>query len=135
MKLLYTKFVTQPVFRNKNLTRIIKGKRRCLLQEDFGLNRNSSLSVNQCFTMNKFKTHNGISEMNPLPEGAYLLLKKILTETFSKQGKYPIPLISKSVPKSNIENIPKLFSIRKKRSQKFRNILRCTKEVQSNTSS
>ena len=93
MKLLYSKFVTppetgeyrfifQPVFRNKNLTRIVKGKRRCLLQEDFGIDRKASLRVNQCFTMNKFKTHNEISEMNSLPEGAYLLLKKILTETF-----------------------------------------------------
>ena len=74
-------------------------------------------------------------QLNPLPEGAYLLLKKVLSKTFSKKGKYPIPLINKSVQKWNIENIPKLFSIQKKGSKKFRNILRCTKEVQSNTSS
>ena len=93
MKLLYSKFVTppetvdnrfifQPVFKNKNLTRIVKGKRKCLLQEDFSIDRKAILSVNQCFTMNKFKTHNEISAINPLPEGAYPMLKKILSETF-----------------------------------------------------
>ena len=125
MKLLYTKFVTppetgdnrfifQPIFRNKNITRIVKGKRRCLLQEDFGLDRQVTLCVNQCFNQNKFKTYDELSTMNPFPEGAYLLMKKILTETFSKKGKYPPPLINKSVQKWNIESIPKLFSIKKK---------------------
>ena len=46
--------------------------------------------------MNKFKTHNEVSATNSLPEGAYLLFKKILSETFSKKGKYPVPLINKS---------------------------------------
>ena len=109
------RFIFQPVFRNKILTKIVKGKRKCLLQEDFGINRKATLSVNQCFNMNKFKTHNEVSAMNPLPEGAYLLLKKILTETFPKKGKYPVPLINKFVQKWNIKSIRKLFSIWKKR--------------------
>ena len=58
MKLLYTKFVTppeygdnrfifQPVFRNKNFTRIVKGKKRTLLQQDFGVDRKATLSVDK----------------------------------------------------------------------------------------
>ena len=100
MKLLYTKFVTppeygdnrfifQPVFRNKNITRVKNKKWICLMQEDFGIHRKDTLSVNQCFQGVRFKTHNELSELVPLPEGAYLLLKRILTETFSKKGKYP----------------------------------------------
>ena len=123
MKLLYTKFVTPPetgdnrfifppIFRNKNITRIVKGKKRCLPQEDFGLDRQVTLCVNQCFNQNKFKTHD--ETMNPFPEEAHLLIKKILSEIFSKKGEYPPPLINKSVQKWNIESIPKLVSIKKK---------------------
>ena len=61
-----------------------------------------------------------------IPEGAYLLLKKLLLEIFSKRGKYPPPLINKAVPKWNIENMTKFFSSPKKGSKKFRNVIRCT---------
>ena len=55
MKLLYIRFITnpeasdnrfifQPVFRNRNLMRICKGKRITLLQEDFGVSRKATLS-------------------------------------------------------------------------------------------
>ena len=67
MKLLYTKFVTphgagdnrlifQPVFRKKNLMRIAKERRVTLLQEDFGVNRKITLSVNDCYNFVTFKT-------------------------------------------------------------------------------
>ena len=72
MKLLYTKFITppeygdnrfifQPVFRNKNFTRIVKGKKQTLLQEDFGVDRKATLSVDKCYNSTIFKTHNELT--------------------------------------------------------------------------
>ena len=108
MKLLYTKFVTppescnnrfifQPVFRNKNFTRIVNGKKSTLLQEDFGVDRKATLSVDKCYNGTIFKTHNGLSEIIIFNEGAYLLLKRIITSNLSKNGRYPPPLINKAV--------------------------------------
>ena len=121
MKLLYEKFQTppdtgnnrfiyQPVFRNKNRQLKWKGKLRCFLQEDFGFNRSGTLSVNRCFKGTTFIPYEQfLAKNNHIPEGAYLLLKKILLEIFSKKGKYPPPLINKAVPKWNIESMTKLF--------------------------
>ena len=86
MKLLYIRFITPPetgdnrfifqlVFRNRNLMRIAKGKRVTLLQEDFGVSRKATLSVNECFYSTTFKTHGELSEIIPINEVAYLLLK------------------------------------------------------------
>ena len=77
MKLLYTRFITppdagdnrfifQPVFRNRNLMRIAKGKRVTLLQEDFGVSRKATLSFNVCFHSTTFKTHSELSEIIPI---------------------------------------------------------------------
>ena len=66
MKLLYTRFVTppesgdnrfifQPVFRNKNFTRIVKGKKQTLLQEDFGVDRKATLSVDKSYNGTTFQ--------------------------------------------------------------------------------
>ena len=82
MKLLYTKFVTpaetgdnrfifQPVFSNNNFTRISKGKKICLLQEEFGVEKKATSSVNQCYSGIIFKTHNELSEIIHFPEGTY----------------------------------------------------------------
>ena len=116
MKLLYTRFVTppdagdnrfifQPIFRNRNLMRIAKGKRVTLLQEDFGVNRKATLSVNECFNSTTFKTYSELSEIIPMNEGAYLLLKRIILANYSKNGKYPPPLVNKHVPDWHFEDI------------------------------
>ena len=126
MKLLFEKFQTppelgnntliyQPVFRNRNLQIKWKGKLRCFLQEDFGYNRLGTLSVNKCFKGSTFISHkNFLAKNGHIPEGAYLLLKKLLLKIFSKKGKYPPHLINKAVPKWNTENMTKLFSSKKK---------------------
>ena len=125
MKLLYTKFVTpaeagdnrfifQPIFRNKNLMRIAKRKRVTIMQEDFGVNRKATLSVNECYNSITFKTYSELSEIIPMNEGAYLLLKRIILANYSKNGKYSPPLVNKHVPDWNFEDISKLFASKRK---------------------
>ena len=130
MKLLYTKFVTppeygdnrfifQPVFRNKNFTRIVKGKKRTLLQQDFGVDRKATLSVDKWYNGIIFKHTQWAFEIIISNEGAYLLLKRIITTNFSKNGRYPQPLVNKAVQDLNLENIFKLFASKQKGSKKF----------------
>ena len=70
------RFIFQPVFRNKTLQLKYKGKKKCFLQEDFGYNMKSTLSVNNCFEGTTFTSYEGFLEKIPyMPEGAYLLLK------------------------------------------------------------
>ena len=125
MKLLYTKFVTppeagdnrfifQPVFRNKNFMRVAKGRKVTLLQEDFGVMRKATLSVKECYNSTTFKTHDELSETITINEGAYLLLKRIISTNFSKKGKYPPQLVNKHVPDWNLEDISNLFPSKQK---------------------
>ena len=121
MKLIYTRFVTppdagdnrfifQPIFWSKNLMRIAKGKRITLTQEDFGVNRKATLSVNECYNSVTFKTYSELYEIIPMNEGAYLLLKRIILSNYSKNGKYPPPVVNKHVPDWIFEDISKLFA-------------------------
>ena len=146
MKLLYIKFITppefgdnrfifQPVFRNRNLMRIAKGKRVTLLQEDFGVSRKATLSVYECFRSATFKSHSELSEIIPINEGAYLLLKRIILANYSKSGKYPPPLVNKHVPDWNFEDIVKLFASRQKGSKKFRKILQSSPLITNHVTS
>ena len=81
------------------------------------------MSVDKCYNGTIFKTHNELSEIISFNEGAYLLLKRIITSNYSKNGKYPLPLINKAVQEWNLENILKLFASKQKGSKKFRTIL------------
>ena len=80
MKLLFTRFVTppdagdnrfifQPIFRNKNLMRIAKGKCITNMQEDFGVNRKATLSVNECYNSVTFKTYSEVSQIITMNKG------------------------------------------------------------------
>ena len=91
-----------------------KGRKVTVLQEDFGVNRKATLSVNECYNSITFKSHDELSEIISINEGAYLLLKKIISTNFSKNGKYPPPLVNKHVPDWNLENISKLFASKQK---------------------
>ena len=99
--------------------RVAKGRKITLLQEDFGINRKATSSVNECYNSITFKTHDELSEIITINEGAYLLLKKIISANYSKNGKYPPPLVNKHVPDWNFEDILKLFASRRKGSKKF----------------
>ena len=79
------RFLFQPIFRNKSITRIVNGKLRCFLQEDLGYNRKNTLSVKQCYDNHRFLTHDELLKLGHMPEGAYLLLRKTITEIFSKR--------------------------------------------------
>ena len=66
--------------------RIAIGKSVTLMQEDFGVNRKATLSVNECYNSVTFKTYSELSEIIPMNEGAYLLLKRIIQTNYSKKG-------------------------------------------------
>ena len=88
---------------------------RCFLQEDFGYNRSSTLSENQCFKGTTFISYKHFLAKNGhILAGAYLLLKKTLLKIFSKKRKYPPPLINKAVPNWNIENIKNYLPLKGK---------------------
>ena len=55
-----------------------------------------------------------LSEIIPMNEEAYLLLKRIILANYSKNGKYPPPLVNKHVPDWNFEDISKLFASKQK---------------------
>ena len=104
-------FIYQPVFRNKNLIRKVKGKNTGSLTRKFWFTRKASLCVNKCYNSHTFKSHDELSTTHSFPEGAYLLLKRMLTETYSPRGKFAPPLINTVVQKWSIT---KLFSSQKK---------------------
>ena len=107
--------------------RVAKGRRVILLQEDFGINRKATLSVNKCYNSVTFKTHGQLSEIITINEGAYLLLKKIISTNYSKSGKYP--------PDWNFEDILKLFASKRKGSKKFRSIFQSSPKITSHVTS
>ena len=45
-------------------------------------------------------------------------MKRIILTNYSKNGKYPPPLVNKHVPEWNFEDISKLFASRQKGSKK-----------------
>ena len=56
------RFIFQPIFHNKNLQLIRKGKKRCFLQEDFDFERKSKLAVKTCFEGPKFISYDKFKE-------------------------------------------------------------------------
>ena len=94
------RFIYRPIFRNKNIKLFRKGKKRCSLQDDFRFDRKSTLAVNKCFEGPKFVSYNKfLDTCGYMPEGAFLLFKKSLTDLFSVIGKFPPPIINKVAPK------------------------------------
>ena len=130
------RFILQPIFCNRNLQLIRKGKKSCFLPEDFGFVKKSTLTVNICSEGPKFISYDRFEETwGFMLEGAFLILKKSLREIFCSRGKYPTAIINKAAPKWNMEKICKLFNPKLMGSKRFRKILHYDKEVVNNITS
>ena len=61
-----------------------------------------------------FKTYDELPSTYPFSEAPHLLLKKIITETYTLKGKYPPPIVNTAVQKGTSRVFLSFFPLRKK---------------------
>ena len=121
------RFIFQPLFQNKNLKyqkQNHKRKRLVTFQQlDFKLPSNTAVTINELYNMEKFISYEEFCEkISFIHEGGYLALKFHINGLFKRNGKYPPPVINKSVQEHNIESLTKLFE---KKEKDLKNLERC----------